>query len=173
MTMSVNVTNKRELIRLLDILLLPAGFVRSKEDWYLDNRECVAVIGLGKSLYGGQFGLGIDLLLKELRPELLPFPPCHLCHFRGLALEFLLPDGERLKAALNLENDLSSAVREEVISNAITKYAVPFVLPLNSKQVLAQEIKTNEDFKPYCRLELKLALERDGYLSHADWKLDL
>lgn len=75
MLMCLPISSKRDLIRILDGLLMPHGFVRKKDNWYLDNEECVAVIGLGKSFYGGQFSVGIDMLLKKLRPDLLPFPP--------------------------------------------------------------------------------------------------
>ena len=63
--MSIPISSKRDLISVLGGLLVPHGFVRVKDDWYLDNGECIAVIGLGKSFYGGQFSLGIDILLKE------------------------------------------------------------------------------------------------------------
>lgn len=171
--MNFSFSNKRDIIKLLDALLTTHGFVRTKDDWYLDNQECVSVFGLGKSFYGGQFSLSMGILLKELRPQLLPFPPYHLCHFRGFALEFLMPNQTVLKAALNLENDISNSERVNSISVSINKYALPFILPLNSKQVIAQKIKTDEDFEPYCNLELKLALESGGYLNRDEMKLDL
>ena len=51
--------------------------------------------------------------------------------------------------------------------------AVPFLMPLNSKQALAQAYHDHQDFECYCNLDLKLALERHGFLSHQDLKLDL
>jgi hypothetical protein len=171
--MSLPVSSKRDLIRVLDGLLVPHGYVRAKDDWNLDNGECVAIIGLGKSFYGGQFALGIDILLKELRPDLLPFPPRHLCHFRGYAVEFLMPDPGPLKAALDLENGLTATERFHTIGTGVIDYAVPFLMPLNSKQALAQAYHAHQDFECYCRLDLKMALERHGFLSHQDLKLDL
>ena len=172
MLMSFPISSKGDLIRVLDRLLVPHGFVRVKDDWYLDNGECIAVIGLGKSFYGGQFSLGIDVLLKELRPDLLPFPPRHLCHFRGYGVDVLMPDRAHLKAALDLENDLMATERFQTIKTGIDE-AVPFLMPLNSKQALAQAYHDHQDFECYCNLDLKLALERHGFLSHQDLKLDL
>jgi hypothetical protein len=171
--MSLPISSKRDLIRVLDGLLVPHGYVRAKDDWYLDHCECIAVIGLGKSFYGGQFSLGIDILLKELRPDLLPFPPRHLCHFRGYAVEFLMPDHGPLKAALDLENGLTATERFRTIETAVVDYAVPFLMPLHSKQALAQAYRARRNFKCYCQLDLKMALERQGFLSHQDLKLDL
>ena len=157
--MSIPISSKRDLISVLDGLLVPHGFVRVKDDWYLDNGECIAVIGLGKSSYGGQFSLGIDILLKELRPELLPFPPRHLCHFRGYGVDVLMPNRGSLKAALDLENGLTVTERFCVIETGIND-AVPFLMPLDSKQALAQAYHVHQDFECYCNLELKLALAR-------------
>ena len=171
--MNAILTNKRDLINLLDSLLVPHGFVRTKDNWYLDNKECISIIGLGKSFYGGQFSLGIDVLLKELRPDLLPFPPRHLCHFRGYGVEALTTDREGLKAALNLENSESSADRISTITRDVTQFALPFIMPLNSKQSIAHEYRVNQDFELYCKAELKLALEREGYLSEEELKFDL
>ena len=106
--MDKNLSTKRELVNLLDSLLAPHGFKRKKEDWYRDNGACVSIIGLGKSFYGGQFSIGLAFLLKEANPELLPFPPFHLCHFRK-ALELVVTDPQGLKTALNLENSMGSA----------------------------------------------------------------
>ena len=169
--MNLNLSSKRELINLLDSLLIPRAFIRVKDDWYCDNQECVSVIGLGKSLYGGQFSISIAFLLKELSPSLLPHPPFYLCHFRQ-AGQFIVPNPKELKEALDLESGISTTNRFSVITAAILQYAVPTISRLNSKQVIANEIKTNEDFEPYSSLELKLLLERAGYLSMEDLKLD-
>jgi len=169
--MSNALSNKRDLIGLLDSLLAPHAFIRVKDDWYLDNQECIAVCGLGKSLYGGQFSIAIAFLLKELNPELLPYPPFHLCHFRQ-ASQFIVPDQDALKAALNLENDVDAAKRKDVISLTVNQFAVPLIVRLNSKSIIAHEFKTNENFAPYCNLDLKLALKRGGYLNTEDLKLD-
>jgi hypothetical protein len=169
--MNLNLSSKRELLNLLDQLLVPRAFIRVKDDWYCDNIKCVSVIGLGKSLYGGQFSISIAFLLKELSPSLLPYPSFHLCHFRQ-AGQFIVPNPEGLKEALNLESSIPTTDRICVITAAIIQCVVPTILRLNSKQVIANEIKTNEDFEPYSSLELKLLLEREGYLSIEDLKLD-
>jgi hypothetical protein len=169
--MSNNLSSKRDLIRLLDSLLVPHAFVRMKDDWYLDNQECVSVIGLSKSLYGGQFYISIAFLLKELSPELLPCPPFHFCHFRQ-ASQFIVPDQQVMKAALDLENDVASADRLRIITLIVTQFAMPLILRLSTKSVIASEYKTNENFAPYCNLDLKLALKNSGYLSQEDLNLD-
>lgn len=169
--MNLNLSSKRELINLLDSLLIPRAFIRVRDDWYCDNQECVSVIGLGKSLYGGQFSISIAFLLKELNPRLLPYPPYHLCHFRQ-ASQFIVPNPDELKEALDLESSVSTTDRVNVITASILQHAVPTISRLNSKQVIANEIKTNEDFEPYSSLELKLLLKRDGYLSMKDLKLN-
>ena len=154
LAMSLTLSNKKSLVFLLDSILLPYKFVRIKDDWYLDNNECVSVIGLGKSRYGGQFSIGVAFLLKELNPELLPFPAFYLCNFRQ-ELRLIVPDSKALTSALNLENDVSSFNREQVIVEMLTKYAIPLVLRLDSKKNILLEAQINDNFGPYCRLELK------------------
>ena len=170
--MNNNLSSKRDLIRLLDSILVPRGFVRNKDDWYLENGACISIIGLGKSFYGGQFSISLAFLLKDVNPELLPFPPFHLCHFRK-ALELVVTNPEELKATLNLEHPMSTAQRTQFITLAVTESALPMILQFDSEQVIAHQIKTNDDIEPYCNLTLKLALERGGYLNHEDLKLDL
>lgn len=170
--MNPSMKNKRDIIKVLDELLIPRHFVRVKDNWYLDNQECVSVIGLDKSLYGGQFSISTALLLKELAPELLPHPPFHLCNFR-MNIKFISPNWNELQTSLNLENDLLPANRKHIITTAITLFALPFITSLNSKQSIAHEYKINEDFEPYCNLDLKFALERAGYLSKEELKLNL
>jgi hypothetical protein len=165
--MSNTLSSKRDLTRLLDSILLPFAFIRTKDDWYLDNQECITVIGLGKSLYGGQFSISIALLLKELNPELLPYPPFYLCNFRQ-GIQFIVPNQSELKAALNLENNLPATDRANIISIAVNSFALPFILHLNTGRLIAHEIKSNKNFAPYCRLDLKLALKSKGYLSEED-----
>ena len=170
--MENSLSNKRDLVNLLDALLVLRGFRRKKDDWYRDNGACMSVIGLGKSFYGGQFSIGLAFFLKEANPELLPFPPFHWCHFRK-ALELVVPNPQELKTALNLESAMGSDQRTYLITQAVTQVAVPAILQFNSEQNIAQQIITNEDFEPYCKLTLKLALERGGYLTRKDLKLDL
>jgi hypothetical protein len=170
--MAENLSTKRDLVQLLDLLLAPHGFERKKDDWYRDNGVCVSVIGLGKSLYGGQFSIILAFLLKEANPELLPFPPLHLCHFRN-TLEFVVPNPQELKTALNLEHPMGSEQRSALITQSVTQVAVPIILQLNSERVIAQQIITNEDFEPYCDLRLKRALNLGGYLTQEEMKLDL
>lgn len=165
------ISNKRDLVKLLNFWLAPMGFVHVKDDWYLDNSECVSIVGLGKSLYGGQFSLAVAFLLKELVPSLLPYPPFHLCNFKKSA-EFIVPNRNELKAALNLENNLSSKSRNDIIVSDLTKFVIPFIITLNSKQVIANEFRVNQDFEVYCDLDLKLVLERNGYLDWKELKLD-
>lgn len=170
--MAKNLSGKRDLVELLDFLLAPHGFERKKDDWYRDNGVCVSVIGLGKSLYGGQFSIVLAFLLKAANPELLPFPPLHLCHFRK-TLEFVVPNPQEVKTALNLENPMGSSQRSSLLTQALTQVAVPMMLQLNSEWVIAQQIITNEDFEPYCDLRLKRALNLGGYLTQEEMKLDL
>jgi hypothetical protein len=165
--MSSALSNKKELIKVLDTLLLPDAFIRLKDDWYLDNGECVTVIGLGKSFYGGQFSLSMALLLKRINPQLLPHPAFHLCHFRQ-GFQFIVPDQRELKAALDLDNNLPAAERIHTLTVAIRDSVLPFLLPLCTEPLLAQEIKSNKNFAPYCRLDLKLALKSKGYLRAED-----
>ena len=170
--MDNNLSSKRDLIRLLDSTLVPYGFVRNKDDWYLDNGACMSVIGLGKSFYGGQFSISLAFLLKDANPELLPFPPFHLCHFRK-ALELVVTNPQELKTSLNLEHPMSAVQRAHFIMLAVTQSALPMILQFDSEQVIAQQIKTNDEIEPYCNLTLKLALERGGHLNHEDLKLEL
>ncbi|UOQ75089.1 DUF4304 domain-containing protein [Hymenobacter cellulosilyticus] len=170
--MDNSLNTKRDLVKLLDSLLAPHGFERRKDDWYRDNGACVSVIGLAKSLYGGQFSISLAFLLKDVEPGLLPFPAFHLCHFRK-ALQFVVPNPQELKVALDLESPMGSIQRIQLITQAVTEVAVPTILQFNSERGIAQQIATNEDFEPYCELSLKLALERGGYLTREDLKLDL
>ena len=152
--MLLPINNKKSLVSLINSLLEPYGFKRVKDDWYLDNIECISVIGLGKSLYGGQFSIGVALLLKQLSPTLLPYPSFHLCNFRQ-NIKFIVAAPDELTAALNLENDLLSIDRLRVITEAVVKYAVPFILRLSTKESILLKMQHDEDFSSYCRLELK------------------
>lgn len=152
--MLFSLSNKRSLVTLLSSLLEPHGFVRVKDDWYLDNNECVSVVGLGKSLYGGQYSISIAILLKQLSPSLLPYPPFHLCHFRQ-NIKFVVPASDELVISLNLENNLLPTDRVRIITDSVANYATPFLQSLSKGEIIALEIKNNDNFSPYCRVELK------------------
>ena len=79
-----------------------------------------------------------------------------------------MPDQASLKAALDLGNGLTATERFRTIETAVIGYAVLFLVPLYSKQALAQAYHAHQGSECYCKPDLKLALERHGFLSHQE-----
>lgn len=68
---------------------------------------------------------------------------------------------------------MTAPERFHTIETAVGGYAVSFLAPLKSKQALAHAYRAHQDFDCYCQLDLKKALERQGFLTYQKLKLDL
>ena len=58
--------NKEALIQILDQELVSEGFKRKGRNWYKTLDDCVQVLNLQKSPWGGQYYINLGILMRDL-----------------------------------------------------------------------------------------------------------
>ncbi|MBI1924296.1 DUF4304 domain-containing protein [Candidatus Poribacteria bacterium] len=122
--------NTKDLERSITKLLKGDGFKKKGTSWYLENLECISVLDLQKSQWGGQYYINLGAFVKQL--DAVPFPKEHQCHLRGRLSE-IVADKAQLERYLDLE-DNSSPVEQKIraITETIQKDALPLLSSFQS-----------------------------------------
>src|SRR5690606_2510580 len=138
-----SIANTKELEGAISDILKPLAFRKKGPNWYFYTDECVCMINLQKSEWGGQYYINVAILVTPLTMEKMPLE--YRCHIRA-RIDNLVPSDIDIRGALDLENhSMSSKERVRVLRMALVEYAVPFLMSLGTiddikKKVLEDEI---------------------------------
>jgi hypothetical protein len=144
--------NKQELYSLINSLLEKNGFVRKKDDWFLESDECVSILGLGKSQWSGQYAIVLSVSVKAISN--MKFPPPHKGHIHGFSLENIASNKKKLRDALNFEVRMP-VEREKTIASAIEKKAIPFLKEISTIKGIKRSIVNVKDLEFHVLLKLR------------------
>jgi hypothetical protein len=126
--------NTKELQRLFDAVLGPAGFQRRKETWYRMNEDTITLVNLQKSQWGGQYYVNLGVYLRDLGQS--KSPPEYQCHIRARLTAIAGDERAAIEEALDLEaSGIPIKQRGDVLRRGLADIAVPF---LNERNVLPQ-----------------------------------
>lgn len=147
-----SVANTKDLEAIITAQLKPCGFRKKGSNWYLNTDDCVRMINLQKSEWGGQYYLNTAILVTSLDKEQNPLE--YKCHIRVRA-DFLVPDKAELSKVLDLENhSVPSKKRAEFIAGIISDYLIPFLLSLGTLDSIKEAVLENDIVS--CRTTLAL-----------------
>ena len=122
--------------------LHPMGFKRKASTWYLDGPDCVCLINLQKSNYGGQLYVNLAVSAKQL--EANAFPKEHQSQLRGRLSE-ITPGRAQLEANLNFEETSSSpADKISRVVKAICDDGVPILLQCQTLKGLKEQLNSGK-----------------------------
>lgn len=151
------ISNGKELYRFLDSLLVPNGFVRKKDTYYLNTDECICFFSIGKSDLGGHYDHAMGCFLKEIMNEANGFPKYYKSHLRYSIDSFIGRGMSR--QVFDLENRAYvKDERENIIKEIVEKYVIPFLKKLSSKKGIIDALAEYEDLKYRAIAILKDAL---------------
>lgn len=118
--------NTKELEEVVDRALSPAGFRRRKDTWYKTNEDTITLINLQKSQWGGQYYLNLAVYLRYLGKATSPSE--NQSHIRVRLVSLVGTEAPALEIALDLERrDISTGDRHTVLTQALTRVALPFL----------------------------------------------
>jgi hypothetical protein len=115
------ISNKKDLISVIDAVLTPGGYVRQGLSWYRHCDETVLLIDLQKSDVGGQFLVNLGVSVCALNAE--RFPSEAHCHLR-MRLDRVADNREAVLRAFDLEDTtIGPILRHEAVQLLIDEGA--------------------------------------------------
>lgn len=148
------ISNGKELYSFLDKLLKPHGFVKNKDTYYLDSKECICFLSIGKSPFGGHYDHVLGGFVKEINEEKGNFPKFNKSHLKYSLRELANPD--IVKEVFDLENNkFVNNERELIIEDLIVNYAIPFLKDISSKSGIKNALNKYENLQYSTTLKLK------------------
>jgi hypothetical protein len=132
-------SNTKELESVVTGVLKSKGFTKKGMNWYFATAECICLINLQKSQYGGQYYVNNAILVRSLDND--EYPKVEKCHI-NIRLEQLVPNKSEIKLALDLEDgSATSQQKDEVLAEAIERYSVPFLMGLSTLDKLKYAVQ--------------------------------
>jgi hypothetical protein len=149
------INNGNELIKLIDSLLTSHGFIKKKDTWYNNTKDCICFFSFGKSdLGGGQYNHVFGSFLKELHVDLDEFPKFNMNDLKYNLHEFY--GKTAVTEVFNLENRaFVNDEREQLISKYMEQAAIPFLKKVSTKDGILKALKDHPDLKFFCKVRLK------------------
>jgi hypothetical protein len=149
------INNGNELIKLIDSLLTPHGFLKKKDTWYLNTGDCKCFFSFGKSdLGGGQYNHVFGAFLKELHVDLDDFPKFYKSDLKYDLYEFY--GKKQVTEVFNLEKKaFVNDEREQLICKFMERAAIPFLKEVSTKEGILKALKDYPDLKFFCKVRLK------------------
>jgi hypothetical protein len=130
--------NQKELSTWISEALDGQGFARGKHGWYHRGRDCLVMLSLDKSPYGGQYH--ITLAASPFALLDAEEPREHKLHFR-VRLESLVDDPTRTSSGLDLENvTMSAEERRQIVQQTLKSKALPLLTSLTSVKGMADAL---------------------------------
>lgn len=130
---------KKDLIKLLDNIIKPYGFIKKGSDWYLSTNEIIKIITLQKSSYGNYYYLNYGFQIKELSEK---HPDKHISHRLGSLNEI---ENERIKILLNLEEDVPIDIRQAELKFWIENKIIEELKNISTENDLMNYLKNMGD----------------------------
>jgi hypothetical protein len=122
--------NTKDLERSITEILKEEGFKKKGTSWYFETPECISVLDLQKSQWGGQHYINLGVFVKQF--DATPFPKEHQCHIRGRLSE-IVADKTQFERYLDLEdNSFSVEQKLRAIVETIQKDALPLLSSFQS-----------------------------------------
>jgi len=144
-------------------ILAEHGFVHARRNWYRNNDQTITVVNLDKSPLGGQLYVNLAASPKEMVGESRPAE--HHCHIR-VRLESVAQDRELVLRALDLEKDVATIERREVITSAFRSAGLPVLEGFATLEGIVRIIVNHPRAKQFfVRKTLKDDLQRRGLMS--------
>lgn len=145
-------SNKRELFKHIDQVMVKKGFMRKGEVWYKEYNEIIVIFAVGKSEQTGQFGHIFGGFIKSIMEPNQDVSKDVFKHFY-MTLSDYEPQVD-VRATFNLANDsFSGQERELKIEMYIDKYILPFFERIKSVELLKEEILKNNILKAHTKLK--------------------
>lgn len=151
------ISNGHELYKYVDAILLPLGYIRKKETYYLDRSECICIFVLTKEDFGGYYGPMMGCFLKQLLKTGDKYPVYYKKHFHyDIAL---FTDRHFLHRVFDLENqEFKEQEREHFIKEILELYIIPFLEEVCSKEGILSAYQKYPDLYYYMKGALREAL---------------
>jgi hypothetical protein len=146
------VLNRKELVKQIEHVLAPRGYLKRGPAWYRHFPETILVLDLQKSDYGGQFYINLGVTLPELCES--EYPAENHCDVR-MRLGGAFSDRPYVAKVFDLENaTFGNNDREKAIQELIA-YGADWLEKFSSKQAIVNQIKQSEDICCHTTLKLK------------------
>jgi hypothetical protein len=147
--------NTKDLVKLFDDVLAPAGFRRRQSTWYKGNEDTITLVNLQKSQWGGQYYVNLGVYLRALGNA--TSPPEHQAHIRTRLTSIGEAGTSGLNEALDLEStEITRVDRTNAITGTLATVAVPFLAERSSVERL-RELHADGQLGPV--MTMKAALE--------------
>jgi hypothetical protein len=130
--------NEKQLSSWISEALEGHGFTRGKHGWYHRGRDCLVMLSLDESPYGGQYYITLAASPFALVDAAEPHE--HKLHVR-VRLESLVADPTRTSSGLDLENvTMSADERRQIIQESLRSQALPLLRSLTSLKGMAEAL---------------------------------
>jgi hypothetical protein len=118
-------------------------FQKKGDSWYFENNDCIFVVNIQKSNWGGQNYINLGILLKEL--DKIPEPKEYQCHIRVRLDQIMRKTAFDFNKVLDLENNtISSEDRSDIIKTAFKEQILPFFKKMESLNEIKSTLQSNE-----------------------------
>lgn len=139
---------------LLGRLLIPHGFVKKKDTWYLYTPECISFISFGKSPYSGRYEHVMGCFVLAINEGINEYPKFNMNNLAYNLEDFV--GREEVRRIFNLENtEFKKDEREVLIGGMIEKLAIPFLKEISSIAGIRGALKKHEDLQYHMKAELR------------------
>ncbi len=148
-----NLANLKDLEVVVTSVLKPEGYRKKKTNWYLETDDCILMVNLQKSRWGGQFYINLAVLITDLNKNNTPQE--YECHIRA-RLDEVVPNQNEVKKTLDLEDTtIPTETKIETLANALNAYGIPFLSSLNTLSKIKEKLQRQELKKIAIRLDMR------------------
>jgi hypothetical protein len=133
--------NTKTLVEILNEPLREEGYLRKAQAWYRFTPDCIMVVDLQKSDFGGKYYINLAVLLRAL--DATPVPKEHKCHLR-VRVGQLVDDDERstLKKYLDLEDgSVTTEERRVGLQRVLREIALPTLAEVSSLDAVKRKFE--------------------------------
>ena len=133
-----NLANSKDLEAIVTSVLKPEGYRKKGANWYSETDDCILMVNLQKSRWGGQFYINLAVLVTDLNKNNTPQE--YDCHIRA-RLDEVAPNSNEVKKALDLEDTtVPTETKIETLFNTLSTYGTPFLLSLNTLSKIKEKL---------------------------------
>jgi len=126
---------KKELLNILDGILVPEGFKKKGNSWVINGKEITKIINLQKSQFGNNFYINYGYIINSI-----PLNNLLMHIFSGLG-SLDNDKNKRIKELLNLEEDISDKDRAIELKNILVHKVVEKLNKNETEIDVLQELK--------------------------------
>ncbi len=129
---------KKDLILLLDHLLIPIGFKRKGNSWVINDVEITKIVNLQKSQYNHSFYINYGYIIKAIPLDGMMM---HIYNRLSSSDSF---QNERITSLLDLENEISDEERKVDLIDVIKRNMIAQLVKINTEEDMLSNLKQRD-----------------------------